>query len=272
MISSSEPAYMQDSLHVEVYDEMTTTGWCSNHADVAFYIDQTIAAAGPVLELACGTGRVAVPLAASGLEVHALDASHHMLNVARRKRDQLDALAAKRLHFHEGRMEKFDLSLRFDTVIIAFRSFQMLLTQQDQLSCLSCVRNHLLPGGRLILNLFDPRHEFLAPGAPGPTQVREITHPEHGTLVRIKPMARNNDPLRQCFQEIWEFGEYSRQGELLRREVEVLNMRWTFRHEMRLLAALAGFEVLSEYSDFAGSPPAYGNEQVWILKAKTPVA
>ena len=79
-------------------------------------------------------------------------------------------------------------------------------------------------------------------------------------------LERKNDPLRQQARELWEFRELDAAGGVLRREQEVLTMRWTYRHEMRYLLELAGFVVRSEWSDFRGSPPAYGKEQVWVAQ------
>jgi len=48
---------------------------------------------------------------------------------------------------------------------------------------------------------------------------------------------------------------------------DVLRLRWTYRYEMRYLFELAGFTVVAEHSDFKGSPPRYGAEQVWVVEA-----
>ena len=65
--------------------------------------------------------------------------------------------------------------------------------------------------------------------------------------------------------EVWEFTELDDAGNALRREQETLRMRWTYRFEMRYLLEVSGFEVIAEYSDFRGSPPRYGAEQVWVV-------
>lgn len=265
MTPSTPLFYAQKGLHVEIYDLMTAAGWCSLHSDVPFYIGEAMASPGPVLELACGTGRVSLPLAAAGLEVHGLDASPHMLEIAEQKRRKLDSDAAGRLHFHEGDMTAFDLGIEFGTVIIAFRSFQILHTTENQRRCLARIRNHLAPNGKLILNLFDPRYEFIAPGAAGPGEPREMVHPRTGNTVKVRTLARTNDPLSQTFSETREFTEHDARGKLLRKEEELISLKWTFRHEMRLLAELCGFQVTAEYSDFQKSAPAYSREQIWIL-------
>ena len=78
--------------------------------------------------------------------------------------------------------------------------------------------------------------------------------------------ARDIDPVAQVLREEWVFRETDAAGTVLSEEREELRMRWSFRWEMRHLFALTGFEVEAEYSDFRGSPPAYGGEQVWVLR------
>jgi hypothetical protein len=164
-------------------------------------------------------------------------------------------------------MVRFNLKMQFALIVIAFRSFQILPTTKDQRRCLLQIRKHLAPGGRVILNLFDPAYEYLSPGAKGPGQTKEIVHPVSGHLIRIETLERINDPLTQTFKETWRFTEFDGKGAPLRQEEELIQLKWTFRQEMRLLAESCGFEVLAEYSDFKRSDPAYGKEQVWILTA-----
>jgi hypothetical protein len=106
------------------------------------------------------------------------------------------------------------------------------------------------------------------PGRQERTQSsREFVHPISGNRVLVETWERINDPLSQTFGEHWRFTETSPTGETLRQEEEHLQLRWTFRYEMRHLAESCGFVVEAEYSDFHHSPPAYGKEQVWVLKA-----
>jgi SAM-dependent methyltransferase len=268
MNESTVPFYSHPSLHVEIYDTQTTQEWQSRQEDAGFYVEEAKTANGPVLELGCGTGRLIVPLLATGLVVHGLDASAAMLRVAEQKRASLQQEAAGRLHLHVGNMVRFDLEERFALIYIAFRSFQILSTRQEQKQCLLCCRKHLAAGGRLIINLFDPRYDLILPGRqPGMIGPREFTHPVSGNRVRVEMLERVNDPLTQTFEECWRFTETDSSGGILRQEEESLRLRWTFRYEMQHLVESCGFAVEAEYSDFHRAPPAYGKEQVWVLRA-----
>jgi hypothetical protein len=71
--------------------------------------------------------------------------------------------------------------------------------------------------------------------------------------------------MAQLVHSDWTAREVSPSGEVLRDETERLTLRWSTRSEMRLLFELVGLEVIAEYGDFDGGPPAYGREQVWVL-------
>jgi SAM-dependent methyltransferase len=231
--------------------------------DVAFYRRQAKRARGPILELACGTGRVSFPLADAGLDVTGLDASPAMLQVARRK---LSAAPGARLRFVRGDMRRFSLPRRFALAIVPFRAFQHLLTVKDQRACLECIRRHLRHGGRLIVDVFDPRLEYCVPDAPSAPTTRSAVHdPATGADVAITVIARTNDPVSQTFTETWRW-TITREGTVVRQVDDVLRLRWTYRHEMRHLFELAGYRVVAEYSDFTGARPRYGGEQVWIAE------
>ena len=258
--------YTKPGLHVEIYDIMTNTGWAEASADVCFLCERFRSITGPVLELACGTGRAAIPLAEAGLIVHGIDTSSAMLSVAQAKQQRLAASVVGRLFLTEGDMRGFELLVEFGGVYSTFRSFQHLLSTEHQEDCLRCVHRHLRTGGILVLNLFDPRYDLLLPGEQTEgAPLRVVAHPISGNTVQIEVLSRVNDPLSQCFTETWQFTELGPDNAtVVRREKETLRMRWSFRHEMRHLLRLCGFRVLEEYSDFQKSPPSYGKEQVWI--------
>jgi SAM-dependent methyltransferase len=110
-------------------------------------------------ELACGTGRAAVPLAEAGYQVHGLDASHDMLAVGAAKKRKMAPDARERLFLTTGYMRDFTFSLQFGGIYSTFRSFQNLLTPEDRETCLRCIHRHFRSDGLLVLNLFDPRYD-----------------------------------------------------------------------------------------------------------------
>ncbi len=188
-----------------------------------------------------GTGRLVVPLLETGLEIHGLDASAAMLEVAKHKRSQFPSETAKRLHLHLGDMAQFDLGQKFALIYIAFRSFQILLTPEVQRRCLLCIRDHLALNGKVIINLFDPRYDMILPGRQESTlPPREFIHPVSNNHVVVETLERIADPLSQTFQERWRFTETDSTGAVVRQEEEHLQLRWTFRYEMQHLVESCG--------------------------------
>ena len=147
------------SLFVRAYDAFFDHPPPQIAGDVAFYERLAREAGGPVLELACGTGRIALPLAERGLDITGVDASDGMLAIAERKSAAVPAAARQRLTLVAQDMSELALDRRFGSIFVAFRSFQHLLTVDLQRRALAAMQRHLAAEGRLALHLFDPRVE-----------------------------------------------------------------------------------------------------------------
>jgi SAM-dependent methyltransferase len=260
------PFYETDGLHVETFDELAAQQFGADAIDAAFYVRQAKRFGGPVLELGAGTGRVTWPLAEAGLNVVGLDLSEAMIRRAQAKAERYGPEVGERVRFVVGNMADFNLEQQFALVIIAFRSFQALLSPEEQRRCLDCIHRHLKPGGGLILDLFDPRLDLCVPDAKNPMDAISVRHSISGNLVKIAITRLETDPVRQLLYERWRFCEVDQAGNAVREAVENLTLRWTYRQEMRYLLELAGFEIEAEFSDYAESPPAYGKEQLWIVR------
>ncbi len=261
----AETFYQQPGLNIEMYPERA---W--KH-DTDFYVERARAIGGRVLELGSGPGRVAVPMAEAGIEVVGLELSAAMIAAAEERRSALPEDVKPRLRFVQGNMADFELGEAFDLVIIAFRTFQMLLLPEEERGCLECAHRHLAPDGTLIIDVFDPLLHLAVPGriteTPGESEEdEERYHPLTGNRVRVAVEERSNDSVRQVLEETWRFQEFDADGKVVRDEREVLRMRWIYRYEMRHLLELSGFAIEAEYSDFKRSPPAYGKEQVWVAR------
>lgn len=261
--------YEVDSLSTELYDVRSATIIPASPmaGDVDFYRALAGELGGPVLEVGCGTGRVSIPLAEAGFDVVGVDLSMPMLGAAEQRRASLSPEVASRLTFIEGDMTSLALGRQFPLVITPSRVFQFALTSESQRAALRSLKAHLQPGGRLVLDLFDPRLELVVPGAPWRPRGGELIHPRTGNRVTWEVTDRNPRPAEQLIIEDWTDRELAPSGAVLREVTERLTLRWTTRSEMRLLFELEGLAVEAEYGDFAGAPPAYGLEQVWVLSA-----
>lgn len=129
-------------------------------ADVPFYVAEAAAVGGPVLEIGVGTGRVAAAMARAGIEVVGIDVSPSML--AQAERALADEDVADRVTLVEADMRAFRLDRTFPLAVLPYRVFAHARTTDEQVATLKAVRDHLDPGGRVILNVTVPHASDLA--------------------------------------------------------------------------------------------------------------
>jgi SAM-dependent methyltransferase len=125
--------------------------------DVEFYVEEALASGGPVVELAVGTGRIAVPIAEARVAVVGVDRSERMLAVARDYAAErgVEAFVDLRL----GDLRDPPVHGQVPLVIIPFRSLLHMQTDEDRLAALRAARRLLLPDGRLVFDVFAPSDE-----------------------------------------------------------------------------------------------------------------
>jgi len=262
-LDAARPFYAENGLNAETYD--ARTGGFPGEID--FYVNRATASGGPVLEIASGTGRVSWPIARAGVPIVGLDLAPAMLRVAESKRAAESDAVNARVRLVRGDMTEFALDERFALAIIPFRAFQVLSTPDAQRKALACIRRHLLPNGRLIIDVFDPRLDLILPGRVARVaEMPSIKHPVSGNIVSIDFLERVNDTVAQHLVERWRFTARTADGEIVRQEIELLELRWSYRFEMMHLLELSGFAVEAEFSDFLGGAPAYGKEQLWVAR------
>jgi SAM-dependent methyltransferase len=253
------------SLFVEAYDAFYSSATAQIAGDAAFYERVARETGGPVLEVACGTGRIALALARAGLDVTGVDLSDGMLTVARHKLPALPADVRRRVTLVLGDMTALHLGRRFGFVFVPFRSFQHLLTIELQRQAVAAMRHHLEPAGRLALHLFDPRLDLLTGQSPI-TQRLSGTHPETGYRYVGEVLRTSFDYIGQIRRDLWRYTEIGASGDVLAEDTREMALRWTYRWELHHLLNLCGFAIEAEYSDFAGSPPAYGKELIVVAR------
>jgi SAM-dependent methyltransferase len=158
----------------------------------------------PVLELACGTGRLTIPIAQSGVEIVGLDVSTTMLAHARTKAKA----ASVEIEFVEGDCRGFDLGRKFALILMAFNSMQHLHDYASQAVLFANVRKHLAEGGRFIFDVFNPRMGFLTRSPEERWPEREYEDPDgKGTIVLEHSM--RYDDAAQVNHVKWYFSRRS---------------------------------------------------------------
>ncbi len=233
-------------------------------ADVPFYVDEAVSSGGPVLELGCGTGRVAMPIAEAGVEIVGLDSSPRMLDTARRKASQ--SPAADSLSLAQADMRAFCLNRRFSLVVIPFRGFLSLLTVEDQLNALACVKRHLAPGGRLIFNVFVPDLDMLAQPGDAAYHLRDVFDPKTGRRFVIWHQSSYDNHNQLIYARIM-IDELDDAGAMSSRIYRDFQLRYAHRWELHHLLTSAGFEVLDLYGSFDRAPfDEASPEMIWTAR------
>lgn len=220
-------------------------------ADLPLYLDLAQRQGPNVLEVACGSGRVLVPLARAGCQVVGIDASPHMLALAQSKLDS-EGLDAALVH---ADMRSFHLKRRdFDLAIIAVKSFAYLTEIHDQLECLEVVRRHLRSGGVLAIDLMHPSLEWLS-ATRGSMRDDLLQHvAQQGiSLSRVESVV-STDLARQVriIRSIYE--TVNDDGQVVDKRFVEFPYRWTYRFEAEHLLQRAGFEVEQVYGGYASEP------------------
>jgi SAM-dependent methyltransferase len=143
-----------------LYDEIASfyDPWSrSVTEDVGFYVEEALASGGPVVELAVGTGRIAIPIAQAGVDVIGVDSSPGMLDIARRAADS--AGVSSRVDLRLGDLRDPPVTERAPLVICPFRSLLHMETEDEKLRALRAARGLLEPAGRFVFDVFSPSRE-----------------------------------------------------------------------------------------------------------------
>jgi ubiquinone/menaquinone biosynthesis C-methylase UbiE len=239
------------SYQPDLYDIVTAP---AVQDDVEWYCNKARLSGGPVLELGAGTGRVTLPMAATGVSVHALDADTGMLAVLRSKLAAQPAEVQARVTVVHGDMRTFDLTERFALVVCPFRAFLHNLTESDQLACLSQVRRHLTPTGRLAFNVFHPSLTFMAQhaGALAGVWRWRATHnlPAGGWVVVSQ--ASHYETVSQRIHSWQRYEVYGQDGLLERTSMFRIEVAYLYPSDIHRLLHAAGFSEVVIKGGFDG--------------------
>lgn len=209
--------------------------------DIPFYYGQILKFGEPVLELACGTGRIMIPLARQGVRITGLDCAESMLREARKKA----AAEALPLELVRADCREFRIADNFRVIFFPFNSISHLHTPDDLAACLARVKEHLLPEGRFIVDIFNPNLALLAQADEPEKVVAEYPDPDGGGKVTItethvydRAAQINHILLRHRFEGREEA------------VIEHLDQRVFFPQELDALVIGHGFAIEAKYGNF----------------------
>ena len=221
-----------------------------NTVDLPFWVGRAKQARGPVLEAGCGTGRVLIPTLQAGVDAEGLDLHPGMLEVLKEKATALGLSP----HAHLADMRDFTMARRYALITVPFRAFMHLLTTEDQLRAIRCMREHLEAGGALVIDLFYPTFSRMVEPADEERIEREFPHPQTGLPVAMVSVRREYDRVQQTLRAEMEVRESDARGYAGAVHKYPISLRWTFRFEMELLLRAAGFTRYDVIGGFDGRP------------------
>jgi len=212
--------------------------------DIGFYVDQALASGGPVVELAVGTGRIAVPVARAGIRVIGVDESEGMLATARTyaANEGVEHL----LDLRVGDIRNPPVAERVPLVVIPFRSLLHLPEDDQKLQVLEAAARLLVPGGRLVFDVFVPSDDDIAE--------------TDGMWLEREP-------------GIFERADWDRGTQTLtlsvRRDGQAASftLHWLAEPEWRRLIESAGLAVETLYGWFDLRPWTGGEDLIWVCRS-----
>ena len=206
-----------------------------------FYRRQVTRYGEPVLELACGSGRLTIPLTNENVNIRGMDISEDMLHLAKLK-------AAKNgvnIRFLRGDIRNFDLGEKFIFIFIPAQSLSHLHTRAEIEDCFACVRRHLADEGRFLIELFNPSVTMLARKSGRRYPVGQYNDSTDGTQVYVTEEV-NYDTASQVNHIQWFFRNEGSHDEV----VLSLKMRQFFPQEMDALLWYNDFLIEHKYGNY----------------------
>ena len=210
------------------------------------------------MEIACGTGRIAIPLAEAGIDVTGLDVSEGMLARARQKGEE----AGVTVRWIRADCRDFSLDRKFCRIVMPFNSLQHLYDRESLEHCFGRIRSRLEEGGTFVFDVFNPDLLILTrdPGKRFP--VNRFVHPETGEEVVIEERNRY-DEATQLNHIAW----YYSIGEKKDSVVEEFSQRCFYPQELDELLYANGFHVLEKFGTFQGKPFGGGDpKQILVCR------
>lgn len=217
-----------------IYNKLRTSVDCN------YYLNKIIECKGPVLEIGVGTGRIFKEALSKGVDIYGIDVSRSMIDVLR---SNITEENHNRVFVKDAR--DFNIGVKFDLIIMPFRTFSHFIDTDDQLKVLNNIHQHLNPDGRLIFDVFIPDLNLLKDELENFADFEGEYEPDK-SVKRIISM--NADFAHQIINSKFVF-EWDENNKINRSEWNT-QLRYFFRYELENLIRLSKLRLVNIYGDF----------------------
>lgn len=249
-----------DFAHLYDFDDRSIT-----KDDIPFFLEYAKKINGDILELACGTGRVLLPLAKAGFNVWGLDITKEMLEQFKMKLSRETEDVQNRVTLIEQDMTSFKLDKKFSMITIPYRTFQLLINDTDQINCLKNVHSHLSDNGTFILTVFRPG-QLTEDWTKYPEQEDWSRKDEETGITYKATNAKTGiDVNKQIIYPDLNYYITEKSGEV-KKLTQRVALKYYQEYQIKNLLQETGFEVVEEFGYYDKRPLGEGTEYILVCK------
>lgn len=224
-------------LCTEVYDISKPLGYSTG--DVEYYLERLKDIKGKALEVGCGSGRILIPLLQAGIAIDGLDNSKAMLDSCSLRCKELNLFPT----LIEDEMYSFIMPQQYEAIIIPGGTFQLLEGRELALTTLNHLKANLLPGGKLILDLFIPT-DFNTNATSTKTWLTK-----HNEVLVLEDKRIEVNMLEQYMVSLLKYEKWQ-EGTIIKSELQRFPLSWYGLYEFKLLLEKIGFMNVTISADY----------------------
>jgi len=238
------------SLSAEVYDIDKYIGL--SFGDVEFYSKRLVGCKGEILEPGVGTGRILIPLLEEGYKIDGFDVSEEMLKICRHHCEERN-LSPK---LFNGTMESFLIDKKYEAIIVPTGTFLLLYKRKDSIKALKNFYNHLIDGGKLILDIFLQTDIKMNKMSTRTWKTKE------GCVITLEDKMTEIDDVNQYTISHHRYEKWQN-GKLTHTELEQFPLRWYGIEEFKMILEQIGFKDVIISADYQfGEYPTNSNQMI----------
>ncbi|MEW9501206.1 class I SAM-dependent methyltransferase [Jeotgalibacillus marinus] len=226
------------TLCTELYDFTKPVGY-SLSGDIEYYQGRLKTCQGRILEAAVGSGRFLIPFLEAGYTMDGIDYSPEMLDSCRKRCEE----RGLKPNLYECKLQEFSLPSNYEAIIIPTGSFCLIENREDSLDALKCFYKHLVPEGRLMVDLLLP-HDWKT----GEISTSTFSLP-NGDGITLENKSIEIDWLNQFTVSYLKYEKW-RQGKLIQTELQRFALRWYGIEEFKLILESIGFSHITCSADY----------------------